>query len=57
MAKLAEARAKTDEEKTVWANVVKKYKASALPSAGAALGAVMALPIVDFFNFAIQAIC
>lgn len=31
VAKLAEARAKTDAEKTVWAAVVKKYKASALP--------------------------
>ena len=50
VAKLAEARAKTDAEKTVWAAVVKKYKASALPSAGAALSAIMALPIVDFLT-------
>jgi len=54
--KLAEARAKTDAEKTVWAAVVKKYKASALPSAGAALGAIMALPIVDFLTSQIHSL-
>ena len=50
VAKLAEARAKTVQEKTVWANVVKKYKASTLPSAGAALLLVMALPMANFLT-------
>lgn len=50
VAKLAEARAKTVQEKTVWADVVKKYKASALPSAGAALLLVMALPMANLLT-------
>ena len=50
VAKLAEARAKTAQEKTVWANVVKKYKDSAIPNAGAALLLVMALPMANFLT-------
>lgn len=50
VAKLAEARAKTVQEKTVWANVVKKYKASTLPSTGAALLLVMAIPMANLLT-------
>ena len=57
VAKLAEARAKTVQEKTVWANVVKKYKASTLPSAGAALLLVMALPMANFLTSHSHLLC
>lgn len=50
VAKLAEARAKTTEEKTVWANVIKKYRASAVTSAGAALCALLSLPTSEILT-------
>lgn len=56
VAKLAEARAKTEQEKTVWADVVKKYKASTLSSAGAALCMIALLPIGGFSNYAFASI-
>jgi transcriptional regulator with XRE-family HTH domain len=50
VSKLAEARAKTTQEKSVWADVVKKYRASAVTSAGAALSAILTLPTPDFLT-------
>ena len=50
VAKLAEARAKTTEEKSVWANVIKKYKASAVTRAGASLCALLSLPTSEILT-------
>lgn len=50
VAKLAEARAKTTQEKSVWADVVKKYRASAVTSAGAALCALLSLPTSEILT-------
>lgn len=50
VAKLAEARAKTIQEKSVWADVVKKYRASAVTSAGAALCALLSLPTSEILT-------
>lgn len=50
VAKLAEARAKTTQEKSVWADVVKKYRASAITSTGAALCVLLSLPTSEILT-------